>query len=116
MKFKIDENIPISVKNFLMDFDFDTRSVYEESLNGVKDKILLDTCIIEKRILITLDLGFSKSKESIGIIILRPSIQSLSIIKNIINLLVKVFRKREVEEHEIWIVDETRIRIRKKFN
>ena len=103
MKIKIDENIPISIKDILFKEGFDTQSVYDESLSGINDESLMKICNIEKRILITLDIGFSKQSFSQGLIILRPSRQSLSIIKKMIHLLISTLKKRKIKEYEIWI-------------
>ncbi len=113
MKIKIDENIPVSIKDILLKEGFDTQSVYDESLSGIDDESLIKICNIEKRILITLDIGFSKQAFSQGLIILRPSRQSFPIIRKMIHLLIDTLKKRKIEEHEIWIVEEARIRIRK---
>ena len=48
-----------------------------------------------------------------GLIILRPSRQSFPIIRKMIHLLIDTLKKRKIEEYEIWIVEEARIRIRK---
>lgn len=59
MKFKLDENLPELVRESLSELGRDAHTVAEEGLSGAQDEAVLQACIAEDRILITLDLDFS---------------------------------------------------------
>ncbi|MFQ5820955.1 MAG: DUF5615 family PIN-like protein [Candidatus Heimdallarchaeota archaeon] len=62
MRFKIDENAPFSVKHLLESRgSHQADSVYHQGKAGIADQDLLDLCLKEKRILITLDTDFSNA-------------------------------------------------------
>ncbi len=116
MKFKIDENLPDVCSSLLNNIGYDTESVVQENIQGCSDHYLIEVCKKENRILITLDLDFSNIRayppgDNPGIIILRLSEQSIDTVKNAINRLVIAF-DHDVPDHKLWIVDETRVRIR----
>ena len=80
MKFKIDENLPESVKHIIVKRGYDCHSVYDEGIQGGPDDKLIDICREEKRHLLTLDLDFSNivtypPEQYHGIIVLRLSRQ-----------------------------------------
>lgn len=81
MKFKLDENIPFSLKTLIeLAGDHQVDSVFHEKITGIDDHSLLSHCLKEKRILITLDNDFNNPimhpRDSLyGIIILRPITQ-----------------------------------------
>ena len=60
MKFKLDENIPFSLKKLIeIKGDHQVDSVFHEKKTGVDDHSLLKHCQKEQRILITLDTDFN---------------------------------------------------------
>ncbi len=81
MKFKLDENVPFSIKkvieskgNHLID------SVHHEDLDGTRDPRLLQICLKESRIRITLDHDFFGLTQSpkhpfYGIILIKSKTQ-----------------------------------------
>lgn len=73
MKFKIDENLPFLLKRLIeREGNHQVDSVYHEGLKGIADKNLMEYCLREKRILITLDTDFINTNQpNYGIIILR---------------------------------------------
>jgi predicted nuclease of predicted toxin-antitoxin system len=81
MKFKLDENIPFSLKKHIESKgDHQVDSVFHEKKTGIDDHSLLESCLQEQRILITLDTDFNNPvmhpRDSLyGIIILRPHTQ-----------------------------------------
>lgn len=93
MKFKIDENLPFSIKKIIESSGNHTvDSVFHEHLTGTDDKTLLQHCFTESRVLITLDTDFThidllKNQKSYGIILLRPVRQG----KRAVNDLLKIF-------------------------
>ena len=116
MKFKIDENLPVEVSNIFISNNFDAQTVHEEGLTGANDNKINEICKIEKRIIITLDLDFADiryypPKTTPGIIVIRTVRQDKQFILQIISDLVEVL-KTESATNKLWIVEESRIRIR----
>ena len=118
MQFKIDENLPIEIVDLLISVSYDAKTVNDQQLQGTKDTILIDVCRSEHRVLITLDTDFSDIRayppeEFTGIIVLRVRSQAK-------NHIIKVFRSimpligREPLIQHLWIVEETKVRIRGK--
>lgn len=116
MKFKLDENLPNETAELLRHENYDALTVLEQGFGGKKDAEIAALCQEEQRILITLDTDFSDIRtypphQFSGIIILRMKQQD----KNSIQYLMR--RILMALPHEplmccLWIVDETRIRIR----
>lgn len=116
MQFKTDENLPTEVAELLTVAGYDTKTVNDQGLQGIKDNILVAKCTEENRILITLDTDFSNIKayppeEFHGIIVLRVSSYSKKHILSVIQRAMKSFRKEPIERN-LRIIEETRIRIR----
>jgi predicted nuclease of predicted toxin-antitoxin system len=116
VRFKIDENLPIEVSEILIKYKHDSHTVHEESLTGINDLELIEVCKKENRILITLDLDFSDIRiypytNTPGIIILRTINQSKNNIISLIDRFVNTIKKNS-PANTLWIVEETRIRIR----
>jgi predicted nuclease of predicted toxin-antitoxin system len=59
MRFKIDENIPIEVAEILINSGHESTTVFDENLAGTKDEVIASRCIQEKRVLLSMDLGFA---------------------------------------------------------
>jgi predicted nuclease of predicted toxin-antitoxin system len=115
-RFKVDENLPREVRSLLVDAGHDAHTVNDEHLVGRADADILDVCIKEDRILITLDLDFSDMRKyppstHTGIWVLRPETQSienaLSLLKGALALL-----DEEPAAKRLWIVESGRVRIR----
>ncbi|HAG49902.1 MAG: hypothetical protein A2X87_03790 [Deltaproteobacteria bacterium GWC2_42_51] len=118
MQFKIDENLPVEVAELLVNDGHDTKTVNEQQLQGVKDPVLIDVCKRESRIPITLDTDFSDIRayppqEFSGIIVLRVGSQSKTHIIGVFNRILSLIDSEPLKEH-LWIVEESRIRIRGK--
>ena len=120
MQFKIDENLPIEIAELLSDAGYDAKTVNDQQLQGAKDPVLINTCSSEGRVLVTLDIDFSNIRayppeDYPGIIVMRVGSQAK---RN----LIKVFQRiipligSEPLTHHLWIVEETRVRIRGKTN
>jgi predicted nuclease of predicted toxin-antitoxin system len=114
---KIDENLPIDAAGLLQRAGHDFQTAYDEALNGAPDQLVIDTCRAEGRALLTLDLDFSDRRsyppaEYPGIIVLRPSEPDK---EHVLRLLARTLPvlKREAIVHSLWIVEETRVRIRR---
>ena len=116
MDFKIDENLPIDVANLLRQAGYDAITVLEERLGGPSDLDLAAVCQAEQRTLITLDTGFADIRayppaQFPGLIVLRVHRQDKPYVLGVVERLVPMFSKESVE-HRLWIVEETRVRIR----
>ncbi len=52
-KFKIDENLPVEIAQWLRTEGYDAVTVSEQQLNGASDPEVVSVCQLEKRILLT---------------------------------------------------------------
>jgi predicted nuclease of predicted toxin-antitoxin system len=116
VKFKLDENLPSDVGGLLRAEGHDAHSVLDENLRGAADPSIAKVCQDEARILVTLDLDFAHIRnyppqDYHGIIVLRLARQdtdtALAIIPRVLALLLT-----EPIAQRLWIVDDTRTRIR----
>ena len=116
MKFKIDENLPVEVAEVLRHAAHDACTVLEQQYGGRPDAEIASLCQHEERILITLDKDFANIRmyppeRYAGIIVLRVKQQDKpSVLKMMQRVLL--FLPNKPLEHHLWIVEETRIRIR----
>jgi predicted nuclease of predicted toxin-antitoxin system len=115
-KFKLDENLPAGLVDDLRQAGHDATSIFAEGMSGTKDPQVLARCQAEGRILITLDLDFSDIRayppdQHLGIIVLRPDSQAVPDIRRLLAKLLPAL-KTEAIEHRLWIVEESRLRIR----
>jgi len=116
MLFKVDENLPVELAELLSDLGHDAKTVNDQRLQGVNDRVLLERCDNEKRTLVTLDIDFSDiraypPRDHEGIILLRVGNQSkghvLEVFKRILPLITQ-----EPIIGRLWVVEENRVRIR----
>ena len=118
MQFKIDENLPIEIAAELIDAGYDAMTVNDQQLQGVRDPVLIDRCSKEHRVLVTLDTDFSDIRayppqEYSGIIVLRVGSQAKQHVIEVFRRIIPLIRSEPLIQH-LWIVEETRIRIRGK--
>lgn len=116
MKFKIDENLPKEMGVFFRDVGLDALSVGEQQGSGTDDQEIYAVCQRERRVLITLDVGFANIQnyppgQSAGVIVLRLTEQSRSAVLSVIRPLISLLEQEPIEGR-LWIVDERRIRVR----
>jgi predicted nuclease of predicted toxin-antitoxin system len=116
MKFKVDENLPIEVAQLLREAGHDVYSVHEQGLSGAKDHALADVCQIERRALVTLDTHFADirtypPKDYSGLMVLRLARQDKLQVLEVVRRAQKLLSS-ETLEGKLWIVDETRVRVR----
>ncbi|MCP4754506.1 MAG: hypothetical protein GY866_26795 [Proteobacteria bacterium] len=118
MRFKIDENLPLELVEILRSKGYDTLSVLEQDLGGETDPVLASACQNENRAIVTLDTDFADiltypPENYPGIIVLRLKRQDkrniLANFHRVVSLL-----SQETVNRSLWIIDETRIRIRGK--
>jgi predicted nuclease of predicted toxin-antitoxin system len=115
-RFKVDENLPREAQALLLDAGHDTQTVFDEHLVGNADAKILDVCINEDRVLVTLDLDFSDIRQyppsgHRGVWVLRPRTQS---IENTLSVLggALALVADEPTANRLWIVEPGRVRIR----
>ena len=118
MQFKIDENLPVEIAELLTNAGYDAKTVNEQQLQGIKDPVLIDVCKHENRVLVTLDNDFSDIRayppeEFSGIIVLRVGSQAKQHVIKVFQRILPLIDREPLKQH-LWIVEETRIRIRGK--
>jgi len=116
MRFKTDENLPKEIAEHLTKSGHDAVRVDEQGLAGVADSGIAAVCQVELRAIVTLDKDFMNvhrypPKNHSGIIVLRPHRESVS---RLIAMTARVLLLLDTEPlvGKLWIVDESRIRIR----
>lgn len=118
MQFKIDENLPVEISEILLNAGHDAKTVNDQQLKGTKDAVLVDICKNENRALITLDTDFSDIRtyppqEFSGIIVLRVGSQAKQHVIKVFQRIIPIFDREPLNKH-LWIVEETKVRIRGK--
>lgn len=116
MKFKVDENLPVEAAELLRKEGYDVVTVRDQNLEGSTDQDIAKVCNNEKRALITIDKDFADilsypPGESFGLIVLRLRWQDKAHVLKAIERILPILR-REQPEKQLWIVGESRIRIR----
>ena len=116
MKFKLDENLGLSVAQVLRDAGHDVSTVYDQRLHGATDEAIYDICRHEQRCLVTLDLDFGNvlrfpPEPTAGIIVLRPPGKALvSTLAALARQLVAGLKQENINGR-LWIIEFGRIRI-----
>ncbi len=116
MKFKIDENLPIEFAELLTDATHDAVTVSTQGLRGTDDPTLVDICMREDRILVTLDLDFADIRsyppqDFPGFIVLRVARHDKRHLMEVFQRAISLIDREPLKRH-LWIVEETRVRIR----
>ena len=116
MKFKLDENLPELVRVSLSELGHDAHTVAQEGLAGAQDDTVLQACVAEDRILITLDLDFSDIRayppgSYPGVWVLRPQKQTFTVIEALVRAGIRLSTVERVRG-QLWVIDEKRVRIR----
>ncbi len=116
LKLKLDENLPRRAVSALQQLGHDVETAISEGLGGAPDSDVIDACLREQRILVTLDLDFSNIRDyppaaHAGIWVLRPPMQTFD---EVVHLLLAAVKLCAVERPEgrLWVVDDKRVRIR----
>ena len=116
MQFKIDENLPIEAAHLLRQIGHNAVTVSEQHLSGSPDPDVASVCQREGRALVTLDTGFADiraypPRQFPGLIVLRVRWQDKAHVLEILEHLKPLLSSEPLENH-LWIVEETRVRIR----
>ena len=118
MRFKVDENLPGELAQLLRDTGWDALTVVDEQLSGTDDELIRKVCSSEDRTLLTFDRGFGDIRTlspegTPGFIVFRLRSQEKPHVLHIAEQVITLLRTRRCDG-ELWIVEETRIRIRKR--
>ncbi len=62
MRFKLDENLPASLRELLQKYQHQAATVIDEGLGGSGDRELFAACQDEKLVIVTLDTDFANLK------------------------------------------------------
>jgi predicted nuclease of predicted toxin-antitoxin system len=116
VKFKIDENLPSDTAGLLRSAGIDAVTVGQQGLNGAPDPAVANACLLEERVLITLDVGFADIRtyppgSHPGIVVMRPSSQDKATVMGIVTRLLGLVQAEPLEG-KLWVVDDDRMRIR----
>jgi len=117
MRFKLDENIGSRAARLFPQAGHDVETVLQGGLSGAVDEIIFETCVREKRCLLTLDLDFADivrfpPHKAPGIAVLRlPNSVSLSLMERFVSDLLSMLDVEPIAGR-LWIVEPGRIRIR----
>ena len=116
MRCKIDEHLPLEIKDLLVQYQHDSVTVAEQGMAGSIDPDVAQVCRKEGRALLTLDLDFSDIRayppeDYHGIVVFRPAIQSITTLVRLTTRLLTLL-EREPLVGQLWIVEDDRVRIR----
>jgi len=116
MKFKTDENLPVEFAEALREAGHDAVSVYDQRLTGRPDVDIAGVCRTEERALVTLDTDFANVQryppsEHCGIIVMRLAYQDKPYVLGVVPVIVRLLASESIEQR-LWIVEESRVRIR----
>ena len=116
MRFKIDEHLPVEIKELLTHHQHDAVTVADEDMGGAIDPDVAQACQKEARALVTLDLDFSDIRayppeEYQGIIVFRPALQSITTLVRLTARIIPLLDQEPLIGH-LWIVEDHQVRIR----
>jgi predicted nuclease of predicted toxin-antitoxin system len=116
MRCKIDEHLPLEIKDLLVQHQHDSVTVAEQGMAGCIDPDLAHVCQKEVRALLTLDLDSSDIRtyppeNYHGIVVFRPAIQNITTLVRLTTRLLTLFEREPLEGH-LWIVEDHQVRIR----
>ena len=116
MLFKTDENLPTEVAELLRQNGHDALIIPEQKMSGQPDVRVAQVCQNEHRALVTLDLDFSdiraySPEEYDGIIVLRPSVQTITSLMRLMKQVLLLLDQEPLAGY-LWIVDDAKVRVR----
>ena len=116
MRFKLDENLPIQFKRLFTESGHDAATVIDEGIGGVTDSELASVCLAEERVLVTQDLDFADIRtypppKHPGIIVFRLATQARDDVLQVAATLIEALVTAS-PIGQLWIVEDTRVRIR----
>ena len=117
MRFKLDENIPVSVKLLIDEAGHQASTVYDEGLSGASDRAVAVACKAGEMILVTLDMDFANvlsfpPMTHPGIIVLRLPQMDAGAVRTVVSEFLSTADWEELRGATA-IVEPGRMRIRK---
>lgn len=116
MRFKPDENLPRQLNRLLTESGHDAVTVLDQGMDGATDSKVASACRRENRVLLTQDVDFANIRmyppgNYPGIVVFRLPSQSRNGILETGKMLLESL-VRASPNRQLWIVEESRIRIR----
>ena len=116
MRLKFDENLPSEIATLFAGAGHDAVTVLDERLGGAIDPDITAVCLIEARVLMTLDADFADIRayppqHYPGIVVFRLSRQTRDYLLEIEASLLRELTGASLQG-QLWIVEDARIRIR----
>ena len=116
MDFKLDENLPVEVAHLFVEAGHSASTAIDQGLGGASDQAIAEKCAADKLVLVTLDLGFADigaypPSNYAGLIVLRLKQQDKQTVASVLSKLISLIEEEQLSKR-LWIVDESRIRIR----
>jgi predicted nuclease of predicted toxin-antitoxin system len=117
MRFKVDQNLHDEIAEALRAAGHDAATVHDQGLDGKEDEVIAEICRDEARAIVSIDLDFANEVEFPpqnypGLIVFRMTKQSrpraMKALGQVLTLL-----KTELPNGSLWIVEESRIRVRR---
>jgi predicted nuclease of predicted toxin-antitoxin system len=117
MRFKLDENMPVALRQDLATAGHDTQTCEDEGIAGVVDTLLAAHAHAENRILVTFDLDFSDIRRyppgsHPGMVIFRLQSQDIATCRAACARLLQAVPEADFAGNLI-VVEEKRVRIRR---
>ena len=115
MRFKLDENLPAELVNLFGEAGHDAVTVLDQRLGGASDPEVAAACVREGRAIVTLDTDFADirtypPRAYSGIVVFRLNDQSRDHVLQVAARLVQALP--DDLRGLLWIVEESRVRIR----
>jgi len=116
MNFKLDENLPNELAVLFRNAGHDAITVLDQGLGGGRDSDLIARCRLEGRTLVTLDTDFTDIRtyppsSNSGIVVFRLESQTRDHVLMVGRRFMQAL-PNSVLDGQLWIVEESRIRIR----
>ena len=116
MKFKVDENLSTEIAALLRSANHDAITVTDQGLSSAEDNVIMDVCLNEGRVLVTLDLDFSDisaypPERHAGIMVIRVGSQEKYHIIDTFRQIIPLIGQERIKRR-LWIIEEGRVRIR----
>ncbi len=115
MRFKIDENLPPDLAEFLRENGHDATTVWDQGLRGKADPEIAKACAVENRVLVTLDLDFADIRayppeRSRGLVVMRVVRQDRKHVLEVFRRMLPTLEQNELAG-QLWILDEWSVRV-----
>ena len=116
MRFKLDENLPVELANMFREAGHDAVTVLDQDLLGAPDSDLASVCMHEGRVIVTLDTDFADIRTYPpgaypGLVVFRLGNQARGHVLEVGTRLLEMLSGADLSG-QLWIVEESRIRVR----